>query len=191
MYSYLTGQITEINQNEVVLEVNGIGYELLVTNSALSNLSVGQAVKIYTYLAVKEDGVSLYGFLDRQEKQMFLKLISVSGVGAKVAITMLSGLQADRLSNAIVSNDIALLSSIKGIGKKTAERIVLELKDKIVGEITLAPNTAVNSNIQSEAIAALMSLGLKPAEAANAVSKIKDIDRLSVEEIVVKALKER
>ncbi|MCL2061610.1 MAG: Holliday junction branch migration protein RuvA [Firmicutes bacterium] len=193
MFSYVKGSIAEILEGTLTVETGGVGYELAASTQTLSTLRVGDEVKIFTYMAVREDGVSLYGFTSKQEKNMFLRLIGVSGVGAKVAMAVLSGMTAQRLAAAVAAQDTAALASVKGIGKKTAERIVLELKDKVAQELTaqgdcFAPLTA-QSGVAAEAVLALVSLGYSKSEAAAAVARVKDADTLKAEQIILLALK--
>jgi len=197
MINFINGIIQEKTEQSIIIEANLIGYECFVSNQTLSNLSIGQNAKILTYLKVSDDGLSLYGFLEPQEKSMFLRLINVSGVGAKVALSVLSGLNINRLVSAIASGDTALISGIKGIGKKTAERIVLELKDKFVDDFlikagvdaSIVEGGSVIGSIAGQAIEALVALGYSKSEATNSVSKIKELNSLSVEEIIVRALR--
>ncbi|MCL2848393.1 MAG: Holliday junction branch migration protein RuvA [Firmicutes bacterium] len=198
MINFIQGIISEKIEQSVIVEANGLGYECFVSNQTLSVLSVGQSAKILTYLKVSDDGLTLYGFIESAERAMFLRLISVSGVGAKVALSVLSGMNIDRLVSAVASGDIVMISSIKGIGKKTAERIVLELKDKIIneflikqgGDIAMVANgSEIVGSLAGQAVEALVALGYSKSEATNSVSKIKDMDGLSVEDIIVKALR--
>ena len=132
MISFLIGEIEEKREGALVLNVNGVGYELSISNNTLSSLpGVGEVTKISTYMAVREDGVFLFGFSSSEEKELFLKLTTVSGIGPKMAISILSGLTISNLITAIIGGDVRLLSNIKGLGKKTAERICLELKDLV------------------------------------------------------------
>jgi Holliday junction DNA helicase RuvA len=170
MYNYLTGEIISKTENLVVLENNGIGYEIRVSMTTLDSLPyVGNIAKIYTFLNVREDEMSLYGFATIDEKNMFLKLTEVSGIGPKVALSILSGVRLSDLSIAIKKEDVKLLSTIKGIGKKTAERIVVELKDKIdlVGFDTISneKEESINESAVDEATEALISLGVNKNEA--------------------------
>ena len=138
MFSYIVGTIEYKGDNLLILDNNNIGYELTISNNTLMSLpNLGESIKIHTYVHFKEDGISIYGFENLDEKEMFLKLINISGVGPKAAISILSGLTPSALSIAIIKQDDKSIASIKGIGKKTAERIVLELKDKVnvAGEI--------------------------------------------------------
>ena len=132
MFSYIIGTIEYKGDNLLILDNNNIGYEITISNNTLMSLpNLGESIKIHTYVHFKEDGVSIYGFENLDEKEMFLKLINISGVGPKAAIGILSGLTPSALSIAIMKQDDKSIASIKGIGKKTAERIVLELKDKV------------------------------------------------------------
>jgi len=198
MLHYIKGIITELAESYAIIESNGIGYECGVSNQTLANLRVGDSAKLFTYMAVREDDVSLYGFLEKHEKSLFLKLLSISGVGAKVALSILSGLSATNLISAVACGDVASLCGIKGIGKKTAERLILELKDKIGDEFAILPASHGESSliirdtlhaVAHDAIAALVSLGYSKTEAAQAVAKVGDVESLSVEEIILKALK--
>ena len=163
MINYLVGEIVLKNENTVVLENNGIGYEINVSMSTLDSLPpVNTVGKVFTYLHVREDEMSLYGFSCLEEKEMFFKLTSVSGIGPKVALSILSGIRLSDLSVAIKTGDTKLLSTVKGLGKKTAERIVLELKDKVnlIGTINADDVPVLNQNIIDEATEALIALGL-------------------------------
>ena len=179
MYNYLYGEIIEIIGNEVVIDVNGVGYELGVSNYTAAECKIGQKQKLYTYLQVKADGMSLFGFATAEEKSMFLRLISVSGVGCKVALAVLSGMDSNSLAIAIFNGDTSLLTKIKGLGKKTAERLVLELKEKV--DITASDfagsNTSINISSSKEindAIEALVALGITKNDAIKAVQKASE-----------------
>ena len=193
MISFLYGMIEEMGEGYLILNVGGVGYELCVSNHTLASIGmIGEDVKIYTYLQVKEDGIALYGFSDKEEKDMFLKLITISGVGPKMASGILSGISVSDLSVAIKREDVKLLSKVKGLGKKTAERICLELKDKIDFDAPLLSQEALSefmldSTAIDDATETLVSLGVNRNEAfklARACSK----DATSAEEIIVKAL---
>ena len=194
MISFLVGVIEEKGENSLVLDVNGVGYELAVSSTTLSTLPMaGESVKIFTYMAVREDGVFLFGFSSKEERDVFFKLISVSGVGPKMAITILSGLSLSDLTIAIVKEDSSLLSKIKGLGKKTAERIILELKGKL-GEL----NTALISDFSAlsgatstacdEACELLVNMGLSKFDALKLVNKVA-LENDTTEMIIQKALK--
>lgn len=191
MYHYISGTVTDIFDGVIVIEAGGIGYEVTATASCLGEFGkIGQAAKIHTYLHVKEDGVALYGFSGRGERTMFMRLIAVSGVGPKMAVQILSGIPTNALALAIVTGDTAALSRIKGVGKKTAERMVLELKDKLGGEMTgIEPGAAaIPAAADSDAVLALMALGFTRTEAASAVGRV-ETDGLTTEQIVMQALR--
>ena len=193
MFAFIIGIIRQKQDNILILENNGIGYELNVSNYTLYNLpTIGEEVKIYTYFQTNENsGVSLYGFLSIEEKLMFLKLISVSGVGPKAAISILSNITLNDLTIAIATQDIKLLSSTKGIGKKTAERIVVELKDKVElsNESLTREQVIVDSKAIDEAVLALVSLGMNKNEALTLARNNAKEDS-TAEEIIAKALRD-
>lgn len=190
MINYLTGEIIAKNENSVVLENNGIGYEIFASATTISTLPVlGANARIYAYLHVREDELSLYGFSTLEEKEMFLKLIDVSGIGPKVALGILSGIRLFDLAVAIKTGDTKLLSTIKGLGKKTAERIVLELKDKIsvVGfENHESQTLAVDENMIDEATEALVALGISKNDAYR-LARENSAGSESAEDIIRKA----
>ncbi len=168
MFAYMIGTIEYKKDNLLILENNGIGYELTVSNNTLASLPAEhEEIKVYTYMQVREDGISIYGFESLEEKDLFLKLISVTGVGPKAAISILSGVALTDLSVAIAKEDIKTLSNIKGIGRKTAERIILELKDKIdiLGTIGVTQEAIVDTPAIEDAINVLSSLGINKNEA--------------------------
>ena len=176
-----------------------MGYEVYCSGGAFKKLVVGQVGELHTYLQVKEDGITLFGFADPKEKELFLKLITVSGVGPKMGISILASMSAEEFARAIATADVKTLSKVKGLGKKTAEKIVLELHGKIsaaevlgasgesVGAETAQP-TAKATPQEEEAISALMGLGFTRTESAQAVKKAKDLGAKTVEEIIMKAL---
>lgn len=192
MYAYLEGKFAYKSPAQVYLDVNGVGYEInisLNTFSLIQNLEKG---KLYTYLQVKEDGHCLYGFFDKMEKEMFVHLIGVSGVGAATARMMLSSLKADEVRAAIIQGNIKLLESVKGIGKKTAERLTLELKDKL-GKQTDGGNIlpAGNNTMEQDALNALMALGISKVQAEQTIQKIihTEPNIFPLENLIKKALK--
>lgn len=191
MFSYIVGTIEYKKDNLLILENNGIGYEISISSNTLANLpSLNEEIKIYTFMHFKEDGVSIYGFESIEEKDLFMKLISVSGVGPKAAISMLSGIKPTDLIIAIMKEDTRLISNVKGIGKKTAERLVLELKDKVavLGEIPTTIENVVDTPAVDEAINVLISLGVNKNEAlklARANAKAES----SAEEIIALCLR--
>lgn len=195
MIAYLVGVIEEKFENVLIIDVNGIGYELFISNNTLVSLPMeGETAKVLTYMQVKEDGIVLYGFATEEEKAMFLKLITVSGVGPKMAISILSGMKLSDLLVAIVNEDSALLSKIKGLGKKTAERICLELKDKMsANSINLAGQSEMsanyNENALNDAVETLITLGVNKNEAYR-LARSKATEDATAEEIILKVLKE-
>lgn len=169
MFNYLIGEVAHKGENLVVLENNGVGFEIRVSMSTLEMLPIGSVAKIFTFMNVREDEISLYGFANLDEKEMFLKLIGVTGIGPRVALTILSSIRLSDLAVAIKTEDIKLLCTIKGLGRKTAERIVLELKDKIelIGYSAEKSKFEENFNTSAvdEATEALISLGVNRNEA--------------------------
>jgi len=191
MIAFVRGQFAVKTPSHVVVDVNGVGYDLQIslnTYSAISNKDSGQ---LHTYLHITENGQTLFGFADTAEKEMFLLLLSVSGIGAATARMMLSGMRPEEVSRAIIQNNTLQLSSIKGIGKKTAERLVLELKDKL-GKQSLE-SFSVNgfvSNFNTDAVNALIGLGIGRPMAENAVKKVTDSNKeITLEDIIKQALK--
>lgn len=178
MYAHIEGNVAEKTPESVVIDAGGVGYEMSVSSSTLSNCpAVGERVKLYAYLCVREDAMELFGFSTREEKKMFLRLIGVSGIGPKTALGVLSALSVRDLSVALVTGDAQALARAPGIGKKTAQRLVLELKDKVSNEELTssgvsAPAQTASSSAEGEAIEALMALGYPASEAAKAVSKV-------------------
>ncbi|MBQ1257577.1 MAG: Holliday junction branch migration protein RuvA [Clostridia bacterium] len=178
MYAHIRGILSEKLSDSVVIDASGVGYELSVSANTLASCpQTGEEVKLYAYLSVREDAMELFGFWTREEKKMFLRLIGVSGIGPKTALGVLSALSVRDLSIALVTGDAQALSRAPGIGKKTAQRLVLELKDKVENEEltsggTSAPLKNVVGSGESEAIEALMALGYPASEAAKAVSAV-------------------
>lgn len=191
MYSFITGIIEEKNENYVVLNNNGMGYEIWASTHTIDSLpALGEVGTLFTYLHVREDAFMLFGFSTKQERSLFLDLITVSGIGAKSAIQILSGASPNDIMRAIVTGDVKLISSIKGIGKKTAERIILELKGKF-GDIAVdvvANDSFVKSTATEEAVMLLTNMGLTHIEATNLVKQVADADD-TTEEVVRKALR--
>ncbi len=181
MIAYLEGTIAEKGANELILDVMGVGYLLTCSMNTLQQApQKGETMRVYTYMSVSEDNVSLYGFSSREEKRMFTQLTSVSGIGPRTAVNILGSMPLRDLSLAIVTGDITALSRAPGIGKKTAQRIALELKELVTKEsLSFAPDVAaaampVQDDAVREALAALQTLGYSAVEAAQAVSKVKD-----------------
>lgn len=196
MFAYIKGKFEEKGNNYVVIDVNGIGYKIYMSNIAIAGLGeTGSIVKVHTYYYVREDNISLYGFATKEELKMFELLISVSGVGAKSAISMLSAISPSDFAIAIISDDVNSLKKVPGVGAKTAQRIILELKDKLKNDdIT---ETTTNQNITTftikteetdEAIAALQILGYSKKDIESVLAKI-DLSGQSTQEIIKLGLK--
>ncbi len=195
MINYIKGKIEEISGNTVIVDCNGIGYELTCSTGTVGKFAVGQEAKISTYMQVREDGVSLFGFGSSEEKRMFGLLISISGIGPKVAIGVLSGIDSNALASAIFSGDVKLLTKVKGLGKKTAERIILELKEKVIVDATETPlaiessaDVVMNKNM-ADAVAVLCSLGKKQDDATKLVEAVSKLGAETTEEIVSMAFR--
>ena len=189
MFSYIEGTIEDIDDNKLIVGCNGIGYELLVSNNTLSSVCIGQKSKLYVYMNVREDGVYLFGFLNKEEKKMFLKLITVSGVGPKVALSILSGMSIKDLIISIASGDALMLTKIKGVGKKMAERVILELSEKVQDDNLTQVLENIAGDAESEAISALLALGLSRSECQTSVLSAKALGAKTTEDIIGKALK--
>lgn len=198
MIGYLRGKVAYLSPDCVLLDVNGVGYEVVCSGAAFSKLSGVKGKEegeVYTYLQVKEDGVTLYGFVDPKEKALFLRLTSVQGVGAKMAIAVLSALRPEDLMQAIATADVKRLCAAKGLGKKTAERIILELHGKISVDELLeesnepAPKSAKISREEEDAVSALLGLGFTRQESVRAVERAKEGGAQTAEEILSIALR--
>lgn len=199
MIGYLRGRAIAVDAETAIIEVGGIGYEVYPSGSAFRKIAVGEMVELFTYMQVKEDGVTLFGFESVKEKELFLKVISVSGVGPKLGISILTGLTADEVAEAVLTADVKKLSAVKGLGKKTAEKIVLELHGKISAAEVMsasgdAPTVGVTARAEKlsatdeDAVSALMGLGFTRSESEKAVKKAKDAGAVSVEEVIMRAL---
>lgn len=191
MYYYIKGTLVQKGENYIVVDANGVGYMIYTSLTSLADSrEAGQEITVYTYLHVREDVMDLFGFTSLEEKNMFLHLISVSGVGPKAALSILSVVTPEKFAVAVVTNDVKTITKASGVGPKMAQRVILELKDKLKTEeldISLDDDFAdIASDNRSEAISALMVLGYSSADAQKAV---KGIDgSLEVEEIIKKAL---
>lgn len=206
MYAYLKGTLEEIAEDTIVIEVGGIGYNVKVSATTVDLLpGLGREVKIYTYTMVREDALSLYGFLTRDDLEIFKKLITVNGIGPKGGLAILSAMSADALRFAIMAGDAKAIAKAPGIGNKTAERVILDLRDKVSVEDTLyGPGGGVDGNrgrhsgadgavpdnvMKKEAIEALVALGYSPSDATAAVKKVELDEDTTVESILKAALK--
>ena len=195
MISHLYGILEHIDKDHVVIDVGNVGYKVHVPSTVLSRLpQTGDKVKLFTIQVVREDSVALYGFLNKEERSLFSLFLSVSGIGPKLALALISGFTLDRLVAAIAQADVSLLSSIPGIGRKTAERIIVELKEKISKAYALKPaelglGMKGDQAIISDSIAALISLGYTPREARETIMRLNLESAGSVEEVIRGALK--
>ena len=192
MIAYLSGKFSYKNPAVVYVDVQGVGYEVNISLNTYSHIQKLTEGKLYTYLQIKEDAHTLYGFFDTMEKEMFVMLISVSGVGAATARMMLSNMKPDEISKAIVQNNASLLESVKGIGRKTAERLILELKDKMTKLSSITPLDALGGNtLEQDALNALVALGIARPVAEQAIKKIVISSPTinTLEELIKKALK--
>ncbi len=195
MYDFIRGKLVKKLATEAIVDVNGVGFQLRTSVSTSEMLGAeGEEVTLKTYLQVREDILQLYGFADEQERDIFLGLISISGVGPKLAQTILSGLSAANLVKAIQGGDEATLNKISGVGKKTAQRLIVELKDKLEsvqvdGSVDLSQEYYSPDSLEREALMALMSLGYNRPKAENAIKKVRKSDNvLTSEELIKKAL---
>ena len=193
MYAYIKGMLVEKANNYVVIDVQGIGYKIFMSDMSISKIGEKNKItKVYTHYYVREDQISLYGFLTNEELKMFELLLGISGIGAKSAISMLSSITPSAFAVAVISNDVKTITKIPGIGPKSAQRIILELKDKLKTETAIEKTEEIvmaveESSSVSEAASALQILGYSKREVDTVLSKI-DIKGLSVEEIIRKAL---
>jgi Holliday junction DNA helicase RuvA len=197
MFYYLEGQVAILGQNLAVVDIGGVGYACMTTMNTLSRLETGKKARLYTYCNIKEDAFDIFGFYDLSEKRAFEQLISVSGVGPKAALSILSASTPENLALAIVGDDESALTVAPGVGKKLAQRIILELKDKVSKEAAslksegfVAPSGDMGQPgaKQRDAAAALGVLGYSPSEISAAMRKL-DVSALSVEEIIKEVLK--
>lgn len=194
MIDYIKGKLIHVFGDSVVIENNGIGYKIHTSSGSASDFSMpGEEVVVYTEMIVREDSISLVGFSSREELDMFHMLTSVSGIGTKVGIGILSSMPYGQLAGIIASQDVKALQSAQGVGKKTAERLVLELKDKVPQTLTLQPHehvqqTVANQGVHKDALDALMSLGYTRSEAQGVLKQL-DMDSMTLEEIIKASLK--
>lgn len=198
MISYIRGELVSIEDDKVIVDVNGVGFGIFMPAQSMNLLpSVGEEVKLHTYMNVREDAMQLYGFLTRDDLQVFKLVIGVSGIGPKGGLGILSKLSADELRFAVMAHDVKTISSAPGIGKKTAEKLIIELKDKLSIEdvptreeesVTTVAGHASNQ-VQAEAVQALVALGYGNSEALKAVKKVSISEDTSVEDVLKQALK--
>lgn len=196
MIAYVKGRVLTTTAETAIIEVGGVGYEAYCSGGAFRKITVGEVVELYTYLQVKEDGVTLFAFANPKEKELFLKVITVSGVGPKMGLAILTGLSADEFTQAVATADTKRLSAVKGLGKKTAEKIILELHGKISAAEVLGasddfmPETTAQkiSAEDEDAVSALMGLGFTKNESVQAVKRAHEQGATTTEEIIRKAL---
>ena len=197
MYAYIKGEIVDITEDNLVLECNNIGYNIRIPLSVAQRLpGIGATVKIYTYTSVREDAFNLFGFLSKDDLEIYKKLIAVNGIGPKGALSILSAMSAEDLRFAILSGDVKAISKAQGIGAKSAERIILELRDKVqlMGSAALEPDVMAagvptQNSAKNEAVEALTSLGYTPADALKAVRQITVTEDMDAGTILKQALK--
>ncbi|HET7872729.1 MAG TPA: Holliday junction branch migration protein RuvA [Terriglobales bacterium] len=188
MIAHLRGKLISKHPNQAIVEAAGVGYDVNITVTTFSDLPAqGAEVALFIHTHVREDALALYGFLRAEEKQLFEKLIGVSGIGPKLAITILSGMSAETMVAAIKGNNVAALTRIPGIGKKTAERMVLELRDKLEGFGVAAAAAAV-SPVEEDVLSALVNLGYQRAFAEKAVARLESAEHESFDSLFRKAL---
>lgn len=190
MITQIVGKLIEKNPTNIVIDCQGIGYEINVSLHTFSQIKSEEHIKVYTHLHVKEDAHTLYGFIDKEEREVFRKLISVSGIGTSTARIMLSSLSPSQVIDAISSEDADTIQSVKGIGKKTAQRVIIDLKDKmdLSDDVKKIPNS--NNTHKKEALSALETLGYNRKKSEKIVSKIiADEPSVTLENIIKTALK--
>lgn len=199
MIAFIKGILADAGENRIVVEGGSVGYELYVSAQTLGSLpAVGGEIKVHTYLQVREDAMQLFGFLTKDELELFKLLIGVNGIGPKAALSVLSAISADDLRFAVLSEDIKTISAAPGIGKKTAQKLILELKDKLsledafekrlAGQSEPTPLPAA-SDARGEAVQALVALGYSNSDALKAVSQVDSSEDMDVESILKSALK--
>lgn len=193
MFAYIKGILEEKENNYIVIDINGLGYKIFMSQNNIDSIgNIGEVVKAYTYVRVREDDISIYGFLTKEQLKMFELLISVSGVGAKSALVMLSCIEPSDFALAVISGNVKVLTKVPGIGNKSAQRIILELKDKLKEEQleeTYSNSSAQKDNSENinEAISGLMVLGYSRKDIEKAFEHL-DIDNLSIEDLIKKGL---
>ncbi len=195
MIAYIDGKLVHKDPTFVIVETGGIGYHIKISLQTFSQIKAEEKFRLHTHLHIKEDAHTLYGFSDDSEKKIFLDLIGISGIGPGTAIMMLSSLSASEIENAIITEDVLTIQKVKGIGSKTAQRVILELKDKIKKSSGSSeiPNlqSSSNNNIRMEALQALISLGIPKNSADKNLDAVlkKEGNQLSLEELIKAALK--
>lgn len=189
MIAHLNGRMIEKTPTHVIVECGGVGYFVKISLNTFSSLGSDEQIKIFTQLQVREDAHTLYGFNTVSEREMFNHLISVSGIGANTAILMLSAMTPDEIAAAIINGNVSVIQGIKGIGAKTAQRLIIDLKDKVAKSDFATENIFTSNNTnQNDALTALLALGFDKKRAEKAINKVLT-DSQSVEEIIKEALK--
>lgn len=199
MITYIRGELIAIEEEKVIVDVNGVGFGIFMPGTAMNYLpAIGEEVKLHTYMNVREDAMQLFGFLTRDDLKVFKLVIGVSGIGPKGGLSILSKLSPDELRFAVMANDAKAIAAAPGIGKKTAEKLIIELKDKLsiedvlernAGEATAQAPVSATNEAQAEAIQALVALGYGNTEAVKAVKKVQIDENTTVEDILKAALK--
>lgn len=199
MYAYIKGELAEINIDHIVIETGGIGYQIFIPGQIFEYLpALGEELKVYTYLYLREDAMILYGFLTKDDLELFKLLISVSGIGPKGGLAILSTLDADDLRFAVLSGDAKAIAKAPGVGGKTAQRVILELKDKMSLEdafekktqhVQETANAPAAGSVKNDAVLALTALGYSSTESLKAVSRVEITDSMDVEDVLKAALK--
>ncbi len=195
MISYIKGTVKYLSNEEIIIERDGIGFGILTSQNVINKLRIEDNVTLFTHMHVREDDISLFGFLSQDEKTIFRQLISISGIGPKGALAILSTLSIDELRIAVLSEDYKAIAKANGIGTKTAQRVVIDLKDKLKLEDILpdgensAQEESIGNDNMAEAALALTSLGYSNLEALRALKKVKNNENMSVEELLKAALK--
>ncbi|NLT97580.1 MAG: Holliday junction branch migration protein RuvA [Christensenellaceae bacterium] len=192
MYDYIKGEVASADKDYVVIDAGGIGYRVYTSAQSMLNIRVGMTVKLYCHLVVREDSHKLYGFYTPEEREMFLRLTGVSGIGPKVALSILSAMKVSDLAAAIITSDERAFSKVPGVGKKTAQRIIIDLAEKIATKEVFDDGAGEplpgGAGVEAEAIAALVALGYNRAEAAKAVGSVKNLGD-TTEDIILLALR--
>ena len=196
MIAFVNGRLVTKEPTFVVIETGGIGYEIKISLNTYTAIKNEEACKLHTYLHVKEDAHTLYGFSDLSEKALFLLLISISGIGPSTALMMFSSLSTEEIKSAIASENVAVIKGVKGIGLKTAQRVILELKDKILKEELISADSAQNmggshNTLRTEALSALVTLGINKMQAEKSIESIlqNTDEQITLEELIKQALK--
>ena len=191
MITHIRGKLVEKNPTYAIIECNGVGYFLHISLNTFSKIPDSEAVLLFTHLSIREDAHTLFGFADKTEREIFKLLISVSGVGPSIARTMLSSMTTEQIQQAIASEDIPTIQSVKGIGAKTAQRVIIDLKDKILKTYELREDSInTNNTIKEEALSALEVLGFNRRQVDKVIQKIiQESPNISLENIIKQALK--